>query len=65
MSRCRSLVASAEIIGGQALLALEINALLSAGELAHPLFGDAAILEFARRGVRERLRRAATASSDA
>ena len=42
-----------------AQLAFETNALLVAANLAFPLFGDAGILERARRGVRERLRAAA------
>jgi AcrR family transcriptional regulator len=43
-----------------AQLAFETNALLVAANLAFPLFGDPAILERARLGVRERLRAAAT-----
>lgn len=37
-------------------LAFEINALLSAANLAFPLFGEPAVLDLARRGRRERLR---------
>lgn len=42
-----------------AQLAFETNALLAAANLAFPLFGDPAILERARTGVRERLHTAA------
>ena len=42
-----------------AQLAFESNALLAAANLAFPLFGDPAILQRARLGVRERLRTAA------
>jgi AcrR family transcriptional regulator len=37
-------------------LAFEVNALLSAANLAFPLFGEPAVLDLARRGIRERLR---------
>jgi AcrR family transcriptional regulator len=40
-------------------LAFEVNALLSAANLAFPLFGEPAVLDLARRGIRERLRAAA------